>query len=132
MAGAGGPQGGAGRRDAPVRLTVADALGGTPHPLRSRQELALVFHLHLEVVELPVPLALEEVRFTIFPLENAVYVVSDSLPHGHVSWVVQLNVAFLFIKLPIHVSAVEVRFPVVAPNHRRVETVQALRQAEFY
>lgn len=35
---------------------------------------------------------------TVFPLEDTVDIVAHSLPHGHVTRVVELHSSFIFIK----------------------------------
>ena len=91
----------------------------TTHPKWSRRFLLLVLHPHADVVELPETLPLEEIRpsclqkksqigtpyrglnSTVFPLEDCVYVRPPSVPHRHISGIVQLDLPLLLVEPPV-------------------------------
>lgn len=65
------------------------------------------------------------------PLERRVDVVSRTAPYGqYVPRVVQLHPASFVVTPPVHGAAEYVRFAVVAPDERRVHTVQLFGQSE--
>ena len=63
-----------------------------------------VYHSHAVIVKLPEMPPLEKVGFSIDVLESGINAAWNATPHGNVSWVVQLNSAYLVVVAPVFIS----------------------------